>query len=326
VATKRHDCSGGNRKKQKGERQFKRVERQQASARFAAVHAYKRRVFVIARTFTSFNFFFGLFVGHSRVDALEDLVFRQSGVFEPRNFGAGHNRQAIQMALQNELNCRVRKTDQLEGNSVDADGIQLVGVSDIENLLFCKSGPSQIGSGFGAEEDTLVNVRGAHQLHTSVIADSCVLHLDDLSDLQVRDIEPFKLLYVAGKHPRLVQRTIVREGMLVASHRGEDPHTEKQSLVPHIYIVEAGKRQTRACAWVIPGRKDRCEKVGKLDLINAFDTEHAGHFSNVSKNSFELAPVDDFKAGFDAGILPVGSALKTSDVRARSADNCRDFR
>lgn len=76
VATKRHDCSEGNRKKQKVERQFKRVERQQASARFAAVHAHKGRVFVVARALASFNFFFGLFVGHSGMDAVEDLVLR----------------------------------------------------------------------------------------------------------------------------------------------------------------------------------------------------------------------------------------------------------
>src|ERR1700688_2343066 len=48
--------------------------------------------------------------------------------------------------------------------------------------------------------------------------------------------------------------------MLVAAGRREDPHTEKQSLVPHIYIVGGGKRETATCAWMIPGRKDRCKK------------------------------------------------------------------
>ncbi len=143
---------------------------------------------MIAGALASFDFFFGLFVGHSSVDALEDLAFRQPGVLEPRNFGAGHNRQAIQMALKNELDSGVRETDQLERNGVDADGVELVGVRDIENLLLRESSAGQIGSGFGAEEDALVNVRGADQLHASVIADPCVLHLDDLRDFQVRDI------------------------------------------------------------------------------------------------------------------------------------------
>jgi len=74
-----------------------------------------------------------------------------------------------------------------------------------------------------------VNVRGAHQLHAGVIADSRVLHLDDLRDFQVRDIEPFELLDVAGKHPRLIQRTIVREGMLMAANRRQDADAKKQS-------------------------------------------------------------------------------------------------
>jgi hypothetical protein len=205
------------------------LERKQPlSARFAATDADKGCVFVIARALTSFNFLFGLFVGHSSMDAVEDLAFRQPRVFQPRDFGAGYNGQAIQMALKDELDGGIRKTDQLESNSVDADGIELVGVRDIENLLLRESGASQIRSGFGAQEDALVNVRGTHQLHASVIGDSCVLHLDDLRDFQVRDIEPFELLDVAGKHPRLVQRTIVRQGMLMAARR-QDAYAEKQS-------------------------------------------------------------------------------------------------
>jgi hypothetical protein len=229
AAAKRFDCNGGNRKKQKARARLKRSGRQQPSARFAAADADKRRVFVIACALASFDFLFGLFVGHSSMDAIEDLAFRQPGVFESRDFGAGHDRQAIQVALKDELNRGIRKTDQLESNSVYADGIELVGVRDIENLLLRKSGASQIGSGFGAEKDTLVNMRGAHQFHAGVIADSCVLHLYDLRDFHVRDIEPFELLDVAGKHSCLVQRTIVREGMLVAAGRRQNAYAEKES-------------------------------------------------------------------------------------------------
>ena len=187
----------GETGRSKREEPGRAARKQQASAGFAAANPDKRRVFVIAGALASFNFLFGLFVRHSGMDAVEDLAFCQPGVFEPRDFGAGHNRQAVQMALKDELDGRIRKTDQLESNGVDADGIELVGVSDIENLLLRKSGAGQIGSGFGAQEDTLVNVRGAHQLHTSVIADPCVFHLDDLGDLRVRDIESLELLDVA---------------------------------------------------------------------------------------------------------------------------------
>ena len=39
--------------------------------------------------------------------------------------------------------------------------------------------------------------------------------------------------------------------------RAEDRRSEKQLLVPHIYIVGAAKRETAACARLIPGKKDR---------------------------------------------------------------------
>lgn len=174
---------------------------------------------MIACALARVNFFFGLRVSHSGVDTIEDLAFRQSGIDEPRNLGAGHNRQAIQMALKNELHSGIRETDEFESDGVDADGVELVGVGDIEDLLLRETGASQIGSGFRADEEPLVHVGGADQFDASVIADACVLHLDDLGDFRVRDIEPFELLDVAGKHPRLVQRTIVREGMLVAACR-----------------------------------------------------------------------------------------------------------
>jgi hypothetical protein len=214
---------------------------------------------VIASGLTRVNFLFGLFVGHSSIDAIEDLAFRQTSIFEPRNFGAGHNLLAIQMALKNKLNRGVRKTDQLESDGVDADGVKQVYMGDIEDLRFGESGTSQIGCRLTADEEMLVNVRGADQLHASVIAEPCVLRLDDLGDFLVRHIEGFELLNIAGKHPRLVERTVVGEGMLVAAHRQQDAHTEKQSLGPHIYIVGAGKRETGECAWVIPGWKDRWE-------------------------------------------------------------------
>lgn len=174
---------------------------------------------MIAGALASVNFFFGLRVGHSGVDTLEDLALRQAGIDEPRNLGAGHNRQAIQMALKNELHSGIGEADELESDSVDADGVELVGVGDVEDLLFRKTGAGQIGSGFRADEKMFANMGSADQVDASVIAEASVLQFDDLGDFRVRDIEPFQLLDVAGEHPRLVQRTIVREGMLMAACR-----------------------------------------------------------------------------------------------------------
>src|SRR5579864_465698 len=121
------------------------------------------------------------------------------------------------MAVKNELYRRVRETDELESDGVDADGVELVGAGHLENLRLGKSGAGKIGSRFSTGEEMLANVRGADQFDASVIADSGVLELDDLGDFRVRSIEPFELLNVAGPHARLIQRTVVREGMLVAA-------------------------------------------------------------------------------------------------------------
>ena len=67
-------------------------------------------------------------------------------------------------------------------------------------------------------------------------------------------------------------------------------------------------------------------KAAKSELVDALDAEDTGYFSNVGENRFELAAIDNFEAGFDAGILTVGAALETADIGARSADDRGDFR
>ena len=212
---------------------------------------------MIAGALASANFRIGLLVGHSRIDALKDLAFCQTRVFEPRDLGTAHDRPAIQMAVKNKLNHRVGETDELESDGIKADGIQLIGMRNLEDLSIAESGAGQVGSGIAASEEMFANVRSADHLDASVIADPRVLQLNYLSDFLVRGIEPFELLNIAGEHPRLVQRTVVRKRVLVTACHSEGAHTEKQSLVPHIHIVGGGKLETAACAWVIPGRKDR---------------------------------------------------------------------
>jgi len=150
-----------------------------------------------------------------------------------------------------------------------------------------------------------------------------------LCDFRVRGIEALELFDIAGEHARLVERAVVGERMLVTpcrceDTRAEDRRSEKHSLVPHIHIVGPGKRETGPCARVIPGRKDRQGKA-KLDLVDALDAEDAGDFPDVSENVFELAAVDDFEAGFDAGILAVGPAFEAADVGTGAADHRGDF-
>lgn len=159
---------------------------------------------MIAGAFASANFPFGLFVGHSRIDAFENLPFRQTGIFQARDFRAGHYRLTIQMAVKNELNSRIGQADELECNGINADGIELVGMGDLDDLGLGESSPGQVGRGIGAREKMLADVRGADQLDAGFIADPCVLHLNDLGDFRIRDVEPFELLDITGKHPSLV--------------------------------------------------------------------------------------------------------------------------
>lgn len=50
-------------------------------ARRAAMNADKSGSGMIANRFAHFNFFFGLFVRHASIDALEDFLFTEPGVF-----------------------------------------------------------------------------------------------------------------------------------------------------------------------------------------------------------------------------------------------------
>src|SRR5580704_7606559 len=137
---------------------------------------------MIAGTLARVNFFFGLLVGHSGIDTIEDLPFRQTGVFEARNFRAGHDRLAIQMTVKNELNGGVGKTDKLESDGIDADGVELVGTSNLEDLRLGESGAGQVGCAIGTRERMFANVRSADQFNAGVVADPCVFKLDDLGD------------------------------------------------------------------------------------------------------------------------------------------------
>src|SRR6267154_935447 len=62
------------------------------------------------------------------------------------------------------------------------------------------------------------------------------------------------------------------------------------------------------------------------DLIDAFHTEHARDFTNISENSFQLTAIGDFQAGINTRIRTIGTAFQTVNVGAGAADHSSDIR
>ncbi len=160
------------------------AEQPRALTRFASTNTYERSVGVIARPLACRDFLPGLFVGHSGINAFKDLTFGQSGILELRDFRAGHDRLAGQMLVENELHRGVRKPDELERDSVNADRVQLARVRDVEDLLLGESGAGQVSRRLRADEKDLVEMRGANQLHAGVIAKPRMFQLNDLGDFR----------------------------------------------------------------------------------------------------------------------------------------------
>src|SRR5580692_1071116 len=114
--------------------------------------------------------------------------------------------------------------------------------------------------------------------------------------------------------------------MLMAARRCQNAYAEKESWVPHIPIVGSREAGNEDVCLADTRQKGQVPKAASLDLVDALDAEDAGYFSNVGEDGFELAPVENFKAGFDAGILTVGAALEAAKIGPRSADDRSDFR
>jgi hypothetical protein len=216
---------------------------------------------VVAGALAVANFLFGLSVGHAGIDPLEDLMLRQASVLEFSDFGAGHDGLVRQVPVKNELHGGVRKADKLQGDGIDADGVELARVRKFEDLWLRETRPSEVGGGIGAGKENLANMRVADEFDASVVADPRVLQFYNLSDFGIRDVQAFELLDIARPHPRLFQGAIVRQRMAVATGHQEHAHTEKQSSQPHDSIVMKAKEERRNCAWIIPGSKYRCAAI-----------------------------------------------------------------
>jgi hypothetical protein len=203
---------------------------------------------MITSRFAHHDFAIGLCIGHSGLDFVQNLLFAEAGVFQARDLGRAQRGMALQAALQDELNEIVGQTDKAESHGVSADGIELIGASDVKNLRFGISRASEVSGCIAAGEGMFPFVSGGDESYASIVAQSSLLDLDNLRNFPIRGIQLLELLNAAGPHAGSVERAIVRQHMTLATDRGEDQHTEKQGTRLHVSILAGGKRNARTCA------------------------------------------------------------------------------
>ena len=91
--------------------------------------------------------------------------------------------------------------------------------------------------------------RVSNQSYASVIREAGLFQLYELRHFVIGNVQFFEFFNAAGPHPRLVERTIIRERMLIASARPEEEHQpEKHELVPHDSIVSGAMEKAGKCA------------------------------------------------------------------------------
>ena len=111
----------------------------------------------------------------------------------------------------------------------------------------------------------LVLVRAANQSYASIVGNSSLFQFYELRDFHIGGVQSFQLLDVAGPHPRLVERAIIREWMFVASTRPEeDENAEKNKQGPHTSIVAGATRKTGKCAVRDTRAKGQVAKTARM--------------------------------------------------------------
>jgi hypothetical protein len=217
------------------------------SAGPAAAHAGKTGAGVVARSFAGGDLFICLGIGHAGVDALENLFFGEPGIFQARDFGTAECPAPLQVASKNDLDEVVRESDQAQRHGIAADGVELVGARDFQNLRFGVTSIRQVCGGITADKRMPFFVSSGDQGHAGVIAQPGLLGLYELRHFGIGGVERLELLEAAGPHAGLVQRTIVGQRMLLAA-RKEDTGTEKQSARLHASIVAGATGAGPECA------------------------------------------------------------------------------
>jgi len=133
---------------------------------------------MIADGFAIGDFAVGLRVGHARFDLVPNLLFGKPGIFQARDLRSAKRRLSLKTALQNKLHEIVRKTDEVESDSIAADGIELIHSRDIKNLRFGIAGAGEIGDRIAAREWMLPLMSCGDKGHASIVAEPGLLDLD----------------------------------------------------------------------------------------------------------------------------------------------------
>jgi len=227
------------------------------STRPAAVNA--NEACLIPCVLAGDDFFLGLRVGHARIDALENLLFRQPGVFETSDLRAIERPQPLHAPVKNGLHGGVGESHELQCDRVGAEVIELVSARNGENFNLVETGLGETGGGIPTRERMLMRMSGAKESDTGFIADAGLLELYELRHFLIGSVHPLELLDVAEIHPGLIERAIVRQKVLLAPARKKGAHPEKQQMrmAAHNFIVAGANGLSTRCALGDTRQKDR---------------------------------------------------------------------
>src|SRR5207302_4339201 len=147
--------------------------------------------------------------------------------------------------VQNQIDGGIGKPHQPQHDGVSADDIELIDYCNFQNHWLGISSAREADGVVGASKGVLVLVCVGNQSDTSVVRNSGLFQFYELRDFIIGGVQLFEIFDVAGPHPRLIERTIIRERMLIASARPEEDYQpEKHELTPHDFIVSGATGRT----------------------------------------------------------------------------------
>ena len=264
---------------------------------------------MIANGFAQGCLFFGLLFGYALVDTFEDLLFGEARVLEAADRGGAKCRQALQVALKDNLDGGVRQANQAKHDGVAADRVELICASKADNIGLRVARSQEARNRLGARKWMMVRAGCGNQRDAGVVGDAGMLEADQLLDFGVRNVERLELLDGGRAHPGLIERAIVRERVLMATAGQEQRNAESQVTVPHTLIVGVASKRTLQCAVGDTRRKDRVTSQCplratnfSLRLIDAFNAVYTCDFANTGQDGLELAAIDDFEIDVNLGV------------------------
>src|SRR5204862_8284217 len=140
--------------------------------------------------------------------------------------------------------------------------VQLIDFCNFQNHWFSVPRACEADSGIRAAKWMLVPVCVGNQSHASIVRDPGLFQFHEVPDFIIGGVQFFQVFDVAGPHARLIERTIIRERMLIASARTEEDYQpEKHELTPHDSILSGTTVRAGNCACKVPVRKDRSQKL-----------------------------------------------------------------